>query len=91
MRQLIKNRIHIYNVSLHTHTRHLTVLALINHEANQKCPIIIMQALWKASWFFSLFLLKNTKPAAKSFCNGLHFQEMVLVRGTVQGYYLHLP
>lgn len=54
-------------MSLHTHAQHLTVLAFINHEANQKCPIIIKCKLSKSKLFFLLLLLfKNMKPAAKS-------------------------
>lgn len=55
-------------MSLHTHTQHLTVLALISHEANQKCPIIIKCKLYKrqAGFLLLLLLFKNLKPAAKS-------------------------
>lgn len=55
-------------MSLHTHTQHLTVLALISYEANQKCPIIIKCKLSKrqAVFFLLLLLFKNTNPAAKS-------------------------
>lgn len=89
----MKTRIlHIYMyVSLHTHTRHRTVLALINHEASQKCPIIINASSLEGKLVFSLVLIEEYETSSKSFCNGLHFQKMVLVRGTVQGYYLHLP
>lgn len=78
-------------VSPHTHTQHLTVLALINHEANQKCPIIIKYKLSKRrAVFFIIVIIQEYETSSKIFCNVLHFQEMVLVRGTVQGYYLHL-
>lgn len=65
MRQLIKNRIHIYNVSLHTHTRHLTVLALINHEANQKCPIIINASSLEGKLVFFLVLIEEYETSSK--------------------------
>lgn len=50
-----------------------------------------MQAVWKASCFFFPCSYSRIWTSSKSLCNGLHFQEVVLVRGTVQGYYLHLP
>lgn len=80
-------------MSLHKHTQHLTVLALINHEANQKCPIIIKCKLSKrqAVFFIIIVIIQEYETSSKIFCNVLHFQEVILVRGTVQGYYLHLP
>lgn len=79
-------------MSLHTHTQHLTLLVLINHEANQKCPIIIQRQLpKKRAGFFIIVIIQEYETSSKIPCNVAHFQETVLVRGTVQGYYLRLP
>lgn len=53
--------------SLHIHTQYPTPLVLINHEENQKCPIIKQRKLPKRQAVFLLLsLFKNMKPAAKS-------------------------
>lgn len=50
-----------------------------------------MQAIQKQAVFFIIVIIQEYETSSKVFCNVLHFQEMVLVRGTIRGYYLHLP
>lgn len=76
MRQLIKKRTHtyIYNVSPHTHSASDCIS--INHEANQKCPIILNASCLEGKlFFFFLVLIQEYEPAAKASVVGCIFRK----------------
>lgn len=56
-----------------------------------------MQAIQTASDFFIIIIIviiviiQEYEASSKIFSSALHFQEAVLLKGTVRGYDLHLP
>lgn len=61
-------------MSFHTHTQHLTVLALTMKQI-RSVPSLEMQAVWKASCFVFLVLIQEYEPAAKASVMGCIFRK----------------